>query len=99
MSNETTMFRADNTEGYTTTELTRLNAEYLRALRLELGHNGAECRVRIHDDGRIERHGSPEPTDRSHDYWHDMGRVTDREYSHIAERVLKSPPAGIEPGA
>ncbi len=42
-------------------------------IREHLGHNGAECRVRIHRDGRVERYGSPDPTDRSRDFWAFVG--------------------------
>jgi len=48
-------------------------------IREKLGHNGAECRVKITKDGRVLRHGSPVETDRSKDYWQDMGRVEDYE--------------------
>ncbi len=44
-----------------------------REIREHMGHNGVECRVRITRDGKVERHGSPEPTDRSADYWAAMG--------------------------
>jgi len=48
-----------------------------KEIRRYLGHNGSECRVRIHRDGRITRHGSPDPADRSMDYWHDCGTLAD----------------------
>lgn len=44
-----------------------------KAIRDYMGHNGAECRVRVTRDGRVLRHGSPEPTDRSRDYWAWLG--------------------------
>lgn len=44
-----------------------------RAIREYLGHNGVECRVRIGRDGRVERYGSPNTTDRSKDFWAYMG--------------------------
>ena len=46
-----------------------------KEIREHLGHNGAECRVVIHRDGRVDRFGSPEATDRSKDYWSYMGQV------------------------
>lgn len=48
-----------------------------KQIRDYLGHNGCECRVRITRDGRVLRYGSPEPTDRSRDYWSYMGAVAD----------------------
>ncbi len=50
--------------------MTRAEASQIRE---HLGHNGAECRVRIHRDGRVERYGSPDPTDRSRDFWAFVG--------------------------
>lgn len=44
-----------------------------KAIRAYLGHNGHECRVRISRDGMVSRYGSPEPTDRSKDYWQYVG--------------------------
>jgi hypothetical protein len=40
-----------------------------KAIRKYYGHNGVECRIRIGKDGLIHRHGSPNPTDRSKDFW------------------------------
>ncbi len=40
-----------------------------KAIREYLGHNGCECHVVIHMDGKITRYGSPDPFDRSKDYW------------------------------
>ena len=34
---------------------------------------GRECRVKISRAGDVTRYGSPDPSDRAHDYWHDMG--------------------------
>ena len=45
-----------------------------KEIRDRLGHNGRECMVRIARDGsKVERYGSPEPTDRSSDYWQYLG--------------------------
>jgi hypothetical protein len=44
-----------------------------KELREYFGHNGQECRVLIKHDGRVYRHGSDTPTDRSRDYWHYLG--------------------------
>lgn len=41
-----------------------------KMVREHLGHNGQECRVVIHRDGRISRYGHPDPTNRSMDFWH-----------------------------
>jgi len=41
-----------------------------KAIREYYGHNGAECVVTIKRNGEIHRYGSPDPTDRSMDYWH-----------------------------
>lgn len=46
-------------------------------IREYLHHNGAECRVRIKKDGTVERHGSPDPFDRSRDFWAYMGTVAE----------------------
>ena len=43
------------------------------SVREYLGHNGRECRVKISRTGDVSRYGSPDPSDRAHDYWHDMG--------------------------
>lgn len=48
-----------------------------KQIRESLGHNGVECRVRIKRDGSILRYGSPDPFDRSCDYWHFIGHVHD----------------------
>jgi len=56
-----------------------------KAIRDYLGHNGVECRVRISRDGTVTRHGSPDPFDRSNDYWMLMGT---RE--EIAEEIASS---------
>jgi len=44
-----------------------------RNVRTWLGHNGAECVVRIKRDGTLFRHGSPDVFDRSEDFWSNMG--------------------------
>ena len=46
-----------------------------KQVREYLGHNGYECRVRISRTGDVTRYGSPDSSDRAHDYWHDMGTV------------------------
>lgn len=61
----------------TMTTETATTRETLEEIRTLLGHNGVECRVRINRAGRITRHGAPDPTDRSMDYWQDMGHVED----------------------
>jgi len=48
-----------------------------KAIREYLGHNGCECRVRISRDGSITRYGSPNPFDRSMDFWAPAGHVDD----------------------
>lgn len=53
------------------------DAKTMRELRAYLGHNGCECRVRIGNGGWVRRHGSPDTTDRSMDYWHDIGWAWD----------------------
>jgi hypothetical protein len=53
-----------------TTTISRITDNQIREA---LGHNGAECRVRIRRDGTVERHGSPTPTDRSKDFWAYLG--------------------------
>jgi len=42
-------------------------------VREYLGHNGVTCKVRIREDGSVERYGSINPSDRSKDYWEFMG--------------------------
>jgi hypothetical protein len=44
-----------------------------KQIREWYGHNGRECRVCIRRDGTVERYGSPDPTDRSADYWAYLG--------------------------
>jgi hypothetical protein len=46
-------------------------------VREQLGHNGHECRVRITRDGQIMRYGSPDPTNRSADYWQWLGYLAE----------------------
>lgn len=48
-----------------------------KEIRRYLGHNGAECRVKIKRNGMILRHGSDDPFDRSQDYWTFMGWAED----------------------
>lgn len=48
-----------------------------KQIRHALGHNGVECKVRITHDGTVRRYGSPDPTDRSKDFWQFMGHVSD----------------------
>ena len=43
-------------------------------IRRYLGHNGVECKVRIKRNGDVCRYGSPEPTDRSLDFWVWIGK-------------------------
>lgn len=50
----------------------------LKEIRERLGHNGIECRVKICRDGKVLRYGSPNPFDRSRDYWQFMGHVSDQ---------------------
>ena len=59
-------------------------------IREYLGHNGSECRVRISRDGRITRHGSPNPTDRSQDFWAYMGEKDDYPSTIIGSVVETS---------
>lgn len=56
-----------------------------RMVREHLGHNGMECTVRIKRNGEIHRYGSPDPFDRSMDYWQYMGTVID-----IAREIAES---------
>jgi hypothetical protein len=48
-------------------------------IRQHYGHNGLECRVTVSrlGDGRVMRHGSPDPTDRSKDFWTVIGSRVD----------------------
>lgn len=48
-----------------------------KQIREYLGHNGAECIVRIKRDGTVMRYGAPDPADRSKDFWQYWGHVTD----------------------
>lgn len=49
---------------------------YLKStIRDYYGHNGHECKVKITLDGEIHRYGSPNPTDRSKDYWQYLGTI------------------------
>ena len=48
-----------------------------KQLREHLGHNGSECRVTISRRGVIKRFGSPDPFDRSADFWKSLGHVED----------------------
>jgi hypothetical protein len=48
-----------------------------RDIREYLGHNGVECRVRVCRDFGVLRYGSPDPTDRSRDYWEWIGTRAD----------------------
>jgi len=40
-----------------------------KQIREYYGHNGQDCRVRITRNGEVLRYGSPDPFDRSKDYW------------------------------
>ena len=42
-------------------------------VREYLGHNGVTCKVRIREDGSVERYRSVDPYERSKDYWEFMG--------------------------
>lgn len=46
-----------------------------KEIRNHFGHNGSECKVRIARDGDriVSRYGSPNPTDRGHDFWSFLG--------------------------
>jgi len=44
-----------------------------KEIRECFGHNGVECVVRIKRNGEVYRYGSPDPFDRSEDYWHYLG--------------------------
>jgi hypothetical protein len=57
--------------------MTHVCTTTLRAIRSYLGHNGAECVVRITRDGCVLRYGSPALTDRRADYWQDLGPLSD----------------------
>lgn len=47
-------------------------------IREWLGHNGAECRGRIKQNGEVHRIGNGhDPLDRGRDYWHYCGMVED----------------------
>tara|TARA_R110000751_G_scaffold72231_1_gene146455 strand:+ start:738 stop:932 length:195 start_codon:yes stop_codon:yes gene_type:complete len=46
-------------------------------IRKYLGHALPECRVVIHRNGEIERYGSPNPSDRSQDFWSYVGTVAE----------------------
>lgn len=46
-----------------------------QTIREYLGHALPECRVVIHRNGEIERYGSPDPADRSQDFWQYVGTV------------------------
>lgn len=43
------------------------------AIREALGHNGHDCKVKIKRNGIVERFGSPNPFDRSMDWWQYIG--------------------------
>jgi len=61
-----------------------------KRLREYYGHNGHECKVRISKlTGEVLRYGSPDPYNRSMDYWHYLG-TTDE----CRNEVLRA-----EPGA
>ena len=66
-----------------------------RRIREYLGHRGigSECHVRIHRDSNVERYGSPNPTDRSKDYWAWMGTCEQiaREIRNQDEREANLP--------
>ena len=47
------------------------------------GHNGHECHVQIRKNGEVVRYGSPDPTDRSMDFWAQIGWRED-----IAEQIV-----------
>ena len=44
-----------------------------KQLREYLGHNGSECVVTISRQGVVKRYGSPDPFERSMDFWQYMG--------------------------
>ena len=48
-----------------------------KEIRGFLGHCPPECRVRISRAGGVTRYGSPDPTDRSKDFWQNHGSVED----------------------
>lgn len=60
-----------------------------KQIREFLGHNGHECTVRIRKDGTVERYGSPNPLDRSKDFWAYMGTREDviREIKRETENL------------
>lgn len=57
-----------------------------KAIREHYGHNGVECVVRIKRNGEIHRYGSPDPFDRSRDYWHYVG-TRDEAIREISQRA------------
>ena len=48
-----------------------------KIVREYLGHNGVECKVIIKKSGEVYRRGSPDPFDRSADYWCHIGYIDD----------------------
>jgi hypothetical protein len=48
-----------------------------REIRSSLGHGEGNRRVRISQDGRVTYYGSTTDIDRSQDWWHEGGYVTD----------------------
>lgn len=44
-----------------------------KEIRNELRHGEGNRRVRVTRDGLVTYYGSPNLTDRAHDYWHDGG--------------------------
>lgn len=57
-----------------------------RAIREYYGHNGVECVVKIKRNGEVHRYGSPDPVDRSKDYWHIVG-TRDAAVREISQRA------------
>jgi hypothetical protein len=55
-------------------------------IRKHLGHGDGNRVVRVKRDGTVEYHGSVDPFDRQHDYWHYAGtraEVSDEVLKHL----------------
>jgi hypothetical protein len=59
-------------------------------IRNHLGHCPPECRVKITHLGEVSRYGSPDPYDRSKDFWQFCGWVEDLQKELAEREVLRA---------
>ena len=57
-------------------------------IRDSLGHCPPECRVKISRLGKVSRYGSPNPSDRSKDFWSFCGWAEEWEKQHAPDQII-----------